>query len=424
MFSFTAYLYSAANLKSVEGGLYNPEVSITIVIVYQLACLVAFFLAFLVLRVRRQRRGMLEPGALIALQRYSEVFIVFGLFVTALGTLAADHTIAALVSDLQLFLWLGAALHLQKNGRFKLDALGILLVCLFAVLALYGNSRTLILSCFLIVGTGYFYYSHRLLNLKTIVVGYLAINSLLLFSAVSLDIRLNGGRESGTSMAQLYAEKLLTVESLSAVVNPFTQHSSTINLRRAADDSAGGDFWLPYYGTGNSLGDRFVVLPMMDVVCGQYGEVSHIRWDSLFNLVAASLPSFGQDKNLLYNDQLTWDMGLRDEGVIGKPMLTNACELYTMAGWTGMFLVTTLEFFLIFLMIAFLRKQLVFYILFLGTVAVLLVQITATTSSLGTAAQVIRGFPFYWFVVWSIKQIIVPVLRRAGTPPLTSRHGY
>jgi hypothetical protein len=420
IFSFTAYLYSAANVKPVEAGLFDAGRSITIAFVYQLACVAAFLLAFLVLGGRPQRQRVLGQRAMLVLQRFSEVFIVFGALAGALGVIIANPTASAITQDLQVFLWLGVGLHLRKHRGFKLDLVGILITGLFAGLAIYANNRTLMISAMLIVALGYLYYSRRLLNPQTIVLSYFALNFLLLFSSVTLDIRLSGGRESlNNSMLSMYAEKLLTTESLLAVVNPFASHSSTANLRNFADASYGHDFWLPYFGSNDSLGDRFVVLPMMDVVCGQFGEVNHTRWDALLNLVVASLPNFGQTKNLTYNDQLTWDLGLRDDDVIGKPMLTNACELYTMAGWTGVFLVTTIEFFFIFLLVAFLKKQLEFYILYLGTVAILILQLTVSTSSLGIAANVIRGLPLIVLVIWLIKQFALLSIRHGTKPALT-----
>jgi hypothetical protein len=190
-------------------------------------------------------------------------------------------------------------------------------------------------------------------------------------------------------------------------------------LRNFGDESYGHDFWLPYFGSNESFGDRFVVLPMMDVVCGQFGEINQTRWDALLNLITASLPNVGQTKNLLYNDQLTWDLGLRDEDVIGKPMITNACELYTMSGLTGVFLVATIEFFLIFLLIASMRKQLEFYGLYVGTVAVLIIQLTASTSSLGVAANAVRGLPLLVLIIWSVKQIILLSFRHRAKAVLT-----
>jgi hypothetical protein len=403
MFSFSAYLYSAVNLKPVEQGLFNAAQSITIALVYQLACVAAFVLASYILR-RGPRQRVVGQRAMFALRRYSEAFILFGALVSAFGVIVDDPTVSAISQDLQVFLWLGVALHLQKNRGFKLDIAGIFILSLFAGLALYANNRTLMLSATLVVGLGYLYFSRRIFNPKAIIVGYFAVNFLLLFSAVSLDIRLSGGRESGKSMFSQYSEKLLTSESLQAVVFPFHQHSSVANLRNFADESYGHDLWLPYFGSNESFGDRFVVLALMDVVCGQFGEVHQTRWDALFNLVTASLPNFGQTKVLTYNDQLTWDLGLRDEDVIGKPMLTNACELYTMSGLTGVFLISTIEFFVIFLLIAFLRRQLEFYILYIGTVSILIIPLTVSTSSLGVAADVIRELPLICLVVWLVKQ--------------------
>ncbi len=419
MFSFSAYFYSAVNLKPVEKDLYNAAQSITIAFVYQIACLVAFFLSFAILRARSPRQRPMGRRTMLALQRYSEALIVFGAITVALDATMANQTVTAVMANLQIFLWIGLGLHLHKNRGFKLDAVGILIVSLFAVLAIYANNRTFMMSAFLIVGIGYLYYSRRLFNLRSVLLGYFVINFLLLFSAVSLDIRISGGRESGKSMFQLYAEKLLSSESLVAVVIPFATHSSTANLHYFADETYGHDFWLPYFGSNNSLGDRFVVLPLMDVVCGQFAEADRIRWDDLRNLVLASLPELGQTKNLLYNDQLTWDLGLRDQDVVGKPMLTNACELYTMAGWTGVFLVTTIEFFVIFLYTALLRKQLEFYVLYLATVAILIVELTVSTSSLGVAASVIRGLPLAVLAIWLVKQISVLSFRPRGKSMLT-----
>lgn len=408
MFSFSAYIYSMKLLKPVEEGLYGADQSIMIALVYQLACATAFLVYIAVQWNKRRSHRAAGRGAILSLQRYRGVLVLVGVVANISALAASDGTISSVAEQANIYLWLGVALHFFKSGKFRLDVSGIVILAIFVGAAIYGNSRTFVFEFGLVSLLAYVYYSDRLLDYRFLILAYLGFNFLMLFSTISLDIRLNGGRESSVPMMRQYADKLLTPETLLFVINPFSSHSSRANVRDIQEQSYGQDrFWYAYFSAGDSFGERFVLLPQLDIVCGQYGDVSQTRWDALANVVISSLPNLGQEKDLNYNDELTWDLGLRDYGVVGKPMLTNACELYTMSGLLGMYVISLIEFLLIFLFLRILKDQLEFSILYVVTLVVAIMYVTVTTSSLGVASTAIRGLPLCIFFIWLAKQIAV-----------------
>jgi hypothetical protein len=264
----------------------------------------------------------------------------------------------------------------------------------------------------------YLYYSHRIFRPKLLICAYIGISAAFLFSSVSLDIRLHGGRE-GTSraMVSLYMEKLFTAESLIALLNPFFDHPSTKNIRDYQAEHFGDDFFdIKYFNTSASLGQRFVVLPMMDIVCGNYPETDLVRWESLFNIVTASFPYFGQRKDLNYGDELTWELGLRAYDNVGFPMITNACELFTIGGWTGLALITIVQFFLIFIFVDILRRQLGFPILYILVASQMIIWVTISTTAITVSSTAIRGLPTTIFLIWLAGRIANRLTRPAIQP--------
>jgi hypothetical protein len=205
----------------------------------------------------------------------------------------------------------------------------------------------------------------------------------------------------------------MTVETILAIVDPFYEHPSEKQVQILTFEAAGRDqYEIPFYRGSLALATRFAVLPLMDVVCGNYGNVERVSWDEVENLVLASLPNFGQQKDLWYSDRVIWDLGLRDWGNIGFPEITNSCELYTMGGWGIMFIITILEFGAIFFWYMVMRRLLEYHILVIAVAAQFVVFATVTTTALSVFGYAVRGLPVTIGLIWIAKQAASAVVAR------------
>lgn len=407
LFFFSSYLYSAANLQTVDEGLFNPQRSITIAVVYQAACITAFIIFYALQQVFHLRRRPLRQ--FLALQRHEVTFITIGILGSIIGNLSTE-TVASVGEEAQLFLWLGAALHMLRRGSFKLDLATVATGVVFVLVAVVTNSRTIVLQGFLFVFLACAFWKKRLVTIESIIAIYLVMCAVNVFSTVTLDIRLNGGRESRISMLPQYADRVFNAETIVAMLNPFSSFPSQRNVRSMGRMSNDEHFWYPYFGASDTLANRAVQLPLLDIVCGTVGAVQEINWKEFENLFMSTLPNLGQKKDLVYSDELTWDLGLRDYGVIGRPMLTNACELYTMGGLGTMYIIATVEFAVVLLLIAILQAQLRYRSLYVITLGLTLPYLTVTTSALAITVGVFRSLPIMIFVIWLMKRATLTML--------------
>jgi hypothetical protein len=198
-----------------------------------------------------------------------------------------------------------------------------------------------------------------------------------------------------------FVDKLFDIDTLEAVLNPPHASLSHISIAETSYlDSYNNSFTTPYYAGVDSLASRYVSLPLLDSVCGRDASPDSVNWDELLNLLIAQFPNIGQDKDLIYSDRLTWRLGLRDYGNIGRPEVTNACELYAMTGWAGLFIIAFLEFLAGLFLLEALKAQLVAPALWIAVIPQMLIWMTVSTTALASVSYLIRGIPITILSVW------------------------
>ena len=422
LFSFATYVYSAFNLKPLEPGLFGPLQSLLVAVNYQIAVYCAFWSVRWLSRISfRSMSNDINVQRVTLKRRTTSITDLtpfripmawLGFSAVLLATRVESSTANAIAGQAQFLIWMGAVLHVLRNERLKSDLFMIAFASSFVILTLISNFRSLLFSCILFFLVCFFYFGGRV-KFITVGVALLGLNFLSIFSAISLDIRMHGGRVSETSLISQYSEKIMTYDTLLAVVNPFYGGATQSDFRNSQKTAAGqAAFEIPFYLESPTLGQRFVILPMMDVICGDYGEVAEIRWDKLTNLVLSALPNFGQEKVFWYSDLITWERGLRAWGNVGAPMITNACELYTLGGWRVEFTIAYLEFMLIFVWCRIIRRVLEFQIIGISILAQMFVYVTLTTTSLSVITVALRGLPMTIIFFWLAKYFARKFYRR------------
>jgi hypothetical protein len=417
LFSYSAYVYSTLSGRPVDANLYGPDQSISIILIYHLGCTCAYGLYKLT-----KRRSVPLPGP----EAYYEfqgmisrrsIFILLGFAPAFLDVLVRSSWSSSLARQVSALIWLGIGLRyvLRKNLGLDLYIAGICFA--FFVVASMQGARSLLLAPIISFACIYIYQRDEMkaLRPRNLIIALVAINALSVISEVTLDLRLNLSTESRANFIGQFAQRITEPGNLESFVNPFHKSISSERIKDYVTAEVGKDrFQTPYYASINTLASRLVSLPMLDVVCGIYPTGSPIKFNEIKNILLSLLPDIGQEKDLIYSDRLTWDMGLRDFGNVGRPEVTNACELFTIAGWSGMFAITFLEFLAFYLLLDILKRQLKFPILWVSVLPQIVIWVTITSTALSIAAYITRIVPLTIFCVWAARALMN---RKAGGVP-------
>jgi hypothetical protein len=334
------------------------------------------------------------------------LFVAIGVAPILLNYFVQNGTTAALENQFSILIWFGLGLRYLYYRAFKIDALiGILLLLLFIAASAEGSRAALLtpLASLLML---YLYFSNELFVLKPWLLAglFVLLNSLILFSDISLDIRVNAPNRASALSVEAYVDALGKPGNLVSLIDPFHESDAAKEVRYFFETTTVTDrYRIPYFSGMDSLASRFTSLPMLDAVCGVAGERFDVDWSELGSILAALLPNFGQDKDLIYSDRVTWQLGLRDWDNIGRPEMTNACELYTMTGWYGLFLIASFEFFVVLWLLAVIRRQLIFSVICVTVLPQVIVWITVTTTALSVAAYAFRLLPLTILMFWLSK---------------------
>lgn len=322
------YFYAAFSFKPVTEGLNAPDADAFLALIYTVAaissgCLILYF----------SKKPNLYETALLP-RSWDIPLIAVGLITLVLGYKSGDNrVIAQVLNAVTPFFWIGMSLRMVKLKQFvKRDVLTIGVIVIFFATSFLSNARTPILSISFFLGVAFVIYAKDVFNWKNLLVGYFMISTTMLFSDISLDVRSAGANESGASALSLYSERLLRIENVTDLIFPFWKNEVAEALAQAQRVTSYDEFRSPYYTAGNSLANRLVVLPQMDIIVGRLGEQNGVNWSELWNTFISSLPDFGQNKDLIFSDRLTWDLRLRIDGIVGRPMVTSLGEFYAMGG--------------------------------------------------------------------------------------------
>jgi hypothetical protein len=402
VFSFSAYVYSSSEFRLVDDKLWGPGVSMGLAFVFHLGCLSAYAIFRLLWRRRTTAdRPLRAYERALLLMPHKDGLLILGIALQALNTALESTTLSAIASQFSALLWLGLAFHFMGKGRFAFDLKSAAFLAIVIVISARSNSRTTLVLAVFFIALSWLYYADRVVKLRYFVAFYFGLSFLNLFSDIALDLRLNQrALGENRSVANVMA-KLIDIDSLEAVLNPFHMSKSAINMQQTSYVlNINNRFVTPYYSGLDSLASRNVALPLLDSVCGRYGDVERVKWQAIGGMLLALLPNVGQEKDLIYSDRLTWDLGLRDYGNVGRPEVTNACEIYTMVGWIGLFFVTLAEFLLTFVLLEVLKRRLVAPALWIAVVPQIVVWLTVSTTALASLAAIVRGIPITIATVW------------------------
>jgi len=417
VFSFSAYIYSTIHFNVADQNLWGASDSIQVVMIYNVGCNLAYFLFRLIVhnRVSYQRGDDAYKRAL-ALGSFKDGMLLFGIALQLVNALVGNPTVSAVASQFSTLLWLGLAFDFVRKGGFRFDIKSALFVALFALIAAGSNGRTILILVIFFIVLSWIYYSNRLFKINYLIIGFVAINLLSLFSEVAIDLRINHRENDANRSIVNFFSELFDPENLVTLIYPLTKSKASMNVEATAERlNTNNLFALKYYSGYNSMSSRYVALPMLDVVCGRISATEKVDWHSLGNLAMSVLPNVGQEKDLIYSDRVTWAMGLRDYGNIGRPEITNACELYTMSGWLGLLVITLIEFLCTFLLLERLKKVLVLPSIWIAVIPQILVWMTVATTALSTVAVVTRSIPFTIVMVW-ILYAVANAMRAVAIP--------
>lgn len=407
MFSFNTYVYAVAHGQAASYGLFDPVITPLIGLTFHFAALTAALMVRLT-RVRRAHNPKLAPTAgnlTIAIPKIQYWMIFLGLSSYWVAALFPFPAILAAAGMIEVLLWIGLGMHIVQTGRPRADLTLIFVCANLVIISLATNARQYLLTLIVFAAISYLIYARRLFNIKILILGYLLLHIMNVFSSITLDIRINGGREESRGILAVYSEKILSFDTIAALVLPFYESESAKNVSETQAERYGQDFFRsPFFGNDIGLPTRFVVLPQADIVCGQLGAVSRTNWEEIIGLVVSALPYIGIEKSLIYSDRLTWELGLRGRDNIGYPMITAACEFYSMGGFLTCYLLATLVMYGVLFWCSVLKRAFESDNLYYLIMPQVLLFVMITSTALSVTAAVIRIMPFIFVLLWFIKR--------------------
>lgn len=328
MFTAMTYFNATLNMQVATTGLVNPERAALIATVSQLALLIAHHFS--------PRRPIFAggPGPFRLIRGHetassSSVLAligVAGLVLQWTGLLPTAYS-----ESMILFLYVAIAVRIVSAGSVRLsDPVVLVAVALILMTVGESNSRTDLISFVIAMLFVWFMIARRPLNKWALMAGYLGYRLLSAFSSVIISVR--PFRDEPQLMRQLFIERFFSVDTWRMIYRPWSDHPADQLFAGTKTTQSG--FFSPFFnGAEASMLDRLTLLPRMDIVTGRLAPQSEVRWSDLFDqLFWTVLPNFGQSKNLIYSDQVVWELGLRARDNVGRPMITAEAELYVMGG--------------------------------------------------------------------------------------------
>jgi hypothetical protein len=417
LFSFGTYAYSAIHLNAVEDGLKQPIVSSLVAGCQHSACLfAALCLGCIHLIGGQSAKGLQYRRRLAAavgnehIYSLAPLMLIVGYFGYILNVVAPSGFMLAFAEPIKFLFWFGLALHLRrKKAIWPPDSVLVVAVAGMLLIGMLLNSRNQILLMLLFLAIAHVAFSKRLFNFKIAVLLYLSFSLLGILSDVTLDLRLHGVRlRSPNAILSEYSERLLSADTFFSLLVPGRRSNSTALANHVEKPG----FETEFYHGRMGLPERLLPLPQMDIIMGYLPSDITISWNDLLNIVAASVPDFGQEKDLVYSDRLTWKLGLRGVGNIGRPMITAVGELYSLGGYPiaflGMFISMTLLFAEFQWITRLASDRILGMMIFLPVVVFTLI----TTTALSITDTVIRQAPFMMLILFTTRLISSPKITR------------
>lgn len=330
-FSFSLFLNSSFRLQPIDIGIIDPIRAAYIVVVSQIA---STFVAVLD-RIVPQHKDSAAQKTFKIDRIYSIYYpvLLLSLFSVALDFMSGLPTI--ITESLKFIIPLPIALRFLIRGPSAMDPVFVSLIVGYAGIAVADNNRTDVLTFVLLTVVLYTMHAERFITLSRVLLAYIVMRLVSVFSAVSIAVR--PLRDAPSEMRVEFFERFFSVETLVSLVNPLYIHSATFvyEMRQTGFSQFKSDF---YHGTTSSLLDRLTLLPQMDIVTGRMDGHVFDGYRLLQSTLLSALPDFGQAKVLMLGDTIVWDLALRSRDSIGRPMITAQAEAWVIGGYPAVFL--------------------------------------------------------------------------------------
>jgi hypothetical protein len=329
-FSFATYAYALAHGQLASTGLAAPERSALIALTSQAGLFLAFWLS-----PSAPPLATLDPDT-AGMRRQTVAHIESVLLALGLAGMAVKlwHLLPeAYGAALMLLFQVGLAIRILRHERPLRDPVLLLSLVLLTALSVATNERADLMAALLLLVFAVIMAGDRLLTPLNLLVAYLGWRLLTVFSAIALSVR--WAREAPWRLANLFADRFFSLETLHSLANPLHTHAAARLYERQAELSP---FFAALPGGPADLLARLALLPQMDVVVARI-DPSGVRWGDLLAILVSALPSFGQDKLLIFSDVIVWELGLRVRDSLGRPMITAEGELFAIGGYAAIALV-------------------------------------------------------------------------------------
>ena len=400
MYVLTTSITATTKINFGLEGLQDKAVAFSIVQIYQSAIILAYLTYFLMFG-----RGKLATTGRISSPRktmaLAAVFFVLYASIAVLPGLDRLGSFSPLVLASSCYFLVSSV---KVGSRQSLTF--FIVVVLTAAIAAVGNARTPLFLALLIWFIFLLFGSRSLLRPKLIVGGLLGIFAINLITYSFISVRADRENLDNSEILTATLETAFSAEGLYNAI-PFGQEPSV-----ATDSSRASRYYSPFLRGGtdtedNSVLGRLTLIAHMDIVTARVGFVSTINWPALQNSFTAALPSIGQEKNLLFADEVVWDLGLRDRRVVGYPLITPAGELFVMGGLSVLFFAAYGSFLLLLIELRILRNMVSYGYPYVATGIVVIFGVTTTGTALALFGVVVRNMPMLLVLIALVRPFVL-----------------
>lgn len=337
-FSAITYLYAILRLQAVDFGLGNADRAALIALTAQAGLAVAFLLS----PEGDPMRGI-DPCRRADKLRISRL-LVWPLYVAGvLGVLGelAGVIPSALAQLLTLLFYVAMAMQVARTDVPFINMITVSALTIFTFAAASSNERTALFGVILFLLFAALVRMQRVVTPAKLLLVFLGLRFLAVFSAVALSVR--WARDTGLDVLSLFSSSFFSEETLWTLLNPYHVHEAE---RIYVSTLAQSSFYSEFMGRSIDILARLAVLPQMDIVTRQLDPLNALYRDQFLPIVLSALPSFGQDKQLIFSDVVVWDLGLRSRMSLGRPMITAEGELFAIGSYLAVFLTIGICFYI------------------------------------------------------------------------------
>ncbi|MCM5559386.1 hypothetical protein [Pleomorphomonas sp. JP5] len=407
LYLFTTMIFALGNGNVSLMGLVNKTSSSAVIFIYQTAIILAYVIYCGVVSWRG-RSYITKLGRKF---RFTKT-VIFSIVIIVLYSIAESEKIVGITSAkyaiLAVYLTLCVALYERAKGGNKKILIFIISITCTLLIAALVNRRSGVFVAILVWIILYVYSARRLITLNAI--GLVFLGSFVLNVATNSFIQVRTdyqmGRLTSFGLSTLEAaldpqNVLYSIPFLSSTerVFSFSERSNKNYSELLASNGTEQDL---------SIGSRLSLFARMDIVTGRLGTGVVPDWSRLGLMTLSALPDYGQDKQLLVSDQIIWGLGLLPKEVIGRPLVTVAGELYAVGGFLGMFTVTLISFFLIFVIFHIIRLQIGYCIEYIICCVAATYNIAFTGTSVDMFLLILRNSIIIIFLIYLFKGLFKP----------------